>query len=49
MAGFEPNEDLTKEIGVLPDNPGVYLFFDATGDIVYIGKAFSLKSGVRSS
>ena len=32
----------------LPSRPGVYLFKDSGGDILYIGKAKSLKSRVRS-
>ena len=32
----------------LPDSPGVYFFHDKEGDILYIGKATSLKSRVAS-
>ena len=32
----------------LPDSPGVYLMKGASGDILYIGKAGSLKDRVRS-
>ena len=32
----------------LPDNPGVYFFRDKEGNILYIGKATSLKDRVRS-
>lgn len=32
----------------LPDNPGVYLFKDNTGKVLYIGKATSLRDRVRS-
>lgn len=32
----------------LPDNPGVYYFRDAEGNILYIGKATSLRDRVRS-
>lgn len=32
----------------LPDRPGVYLFHDAGGEIIYVGKAVSLKNRVRS-
>ncbi|MDP2650230.1 MAG: UvrB/UvrC motif-containing protein [bacterium] len=32
----------------LPDSPGVYLFTGARGKILYVGKATSLKSRVRS-
>lgn len=32
----------------LPDQPGVYLFHDADGKVVYVGKATSIKSRVSS-
>lgn len=32
----------------LPDSPGVYFFLDGKGEILYIGKATSLKDRVRS-
>jgi excinuclease ABC subunit C len=32
----------------LPDNPGVYFFRDSEGNILYIGKATSLRDRVRS-
>jgi len=32
----------------LPDNPGVYQFFDDTGKIIYVGKAKNLKKRVFS-
>jgi excinuclease ABC subunit C len=32
----------------LPDTPGVYFFMDENGDILYIGKATSLRARVRS-
>jgi excinuclease ABC subunit C len=32
----------------LPDNPGVYFFRDGEGNILYIGKATSLRDRVRS-
>lgn len=37
-----------KSVPNLPDSPGVYLMKDAGGDILYIGKAGSLKDRVRS-
>lgn len=40
---FNINEQLKK----LPDSPGVYLMKDETGDIIYVGKANSLKNRVR--
>ncbi len=39
---------LTARLSDLPAVPGVYLFLDATGSVVYVGKAKSLRSRVRS-
>lgn len=36
------------ERATIPDQPGVYLFKDADGDIIYIGKANSLRARVSS-
>jgi excinuclease ABC subunit C len=33
---------------LLPESPGVYLFKDAAGTVLYVGKASSLRSRVRS-
>ncbi len=37
-----------KKAAALPDAPGVYLFHDAEGDIIYVGKAASLRKRVSS-
>lgn len=39
---------LLEERRSLPDQPGVYLFHDAEGTVVYVGKATSVKSRVSS-
>ncbi len=39
---------LREKLGQLPEGPGVYLFRDAGGSIIYVGKAVSLKHRVRS-
>jgi excinuclease ABC subunit C len=40
--------DLEATLRKLPDRPGVYLMKDARGDVLYVGKAQSLRSRVRS-
>jgi excinuclease ABC subunit C len=39
---------LREKVAQLPTQPGVYLFQDVTGKILYVGKANSLRSRVRS-
>src|SRR5690348_1478138 len=41
---MEPRE----KAALLPESPGVYLFKDAAGTVLYVGKAASLRSRVRS-
>ena len=40
--------DLHEKIRSLPDAPGVYLFTDAEGALLYVGKAVSLRKRVQS-
>src|ERR1700691_3378371 len=40
--------ELREKVAQLPTQPGVYLFQDAGGKILYVGKANSLRSRVRS-
>nr|WP_218283184.1 excinuclease ABC subunit UvrC [Crassaminicella indica]QXM06488.1 excinuclease ABC subunit UvrC [Crassaminicella indica] len=40
---FEIKEQLKK----LPENPGVYLMKNESGEIIYVGKAISLKNRIR--
>ncbi len=40
--------ELESALARLPDKPGVYLMKDERGDVVYVGKAQSLRNRVRS-
>lgn len=40
---FDIDENLKK----LPDSPGVYMHRDKLGNVIYVGKAISLKNRVR--
>ncbi len=44
----EPSEQISLKLPHLPDSPGVYLFKDAAGQVLYVGKAKRLRSRVRS-
>ena len=40
--------DLHEKIRILPTQPGVYLYKNADGEVIYVGKANNLRSRVRS-
>jgi excinuclease ABC subunit C len=40
--------DLYEKIRALPTQPGVYLYKNAEGEVIYVGKANNLRSRVRS-
>lgn len=42
-----PSDRLAPKIASLPDTPGVYLWKDAEGQVLYIGKARRLRTRVR--
>ena len=46
--GAAPPRTLDETLGQLPDSPGVYLMLGEAQRILYIGKAVSLRSRVRS-
>jgi len=40
--------DLHEKIRTLPAQPGVYLYKNAEGEVIYVGKAKNLRARVRS-
>ena len=40
--------DLKNKISKFPSEPGIYLFFNKKGELVYVGKATNLRARVRS-
>ena len=48
MKATGTSEDLRSVAERLPTNPGVYLFKDEAGRVIYVGKAQSLRTRVRN-
>ena len=40
--------DLSQKVAAIPPQPGVYLFKDVLGTVIYVGKARALRSRVKS-
>lgn len=45
---MDAKESLEAKIAALPDTPGVYLWKNAAGEVLYVGKAKRLRQRVRS-
>jgi len=43
-----PIQDLREQIARLPEQPGIYIYYNASGDTIYVGKARSLRDRTRS-
>src|SRR4051794_18000149 len=43
-----PIHELKEQIARLPEQPGVYLYFNGTGETIYVGKARALRDRVRN-
>lgn len=44
----EKSDELKEKIAILPSTPGVYIYYDKEGTVIYVGKAKNLKRRVSS-
>src|SRR5687768_18471752 len=41
-------QDLREQIARLPEQPGIYIYYDEQGETIYVGKARALRDRTRS-
>ncbi|MCH5221061.1 MAG: excinuclease ABC subunit C [Muribaculaceae bacterium] len=48
MSHYDKTPELREKIAIMPDSPGVYMYYDSSGTVIYVGKAKNLKRRVSS-